>query len=163
MQSTVLSHFVISSSNERRRSCVSTSLDLKELRREPCSNKSPRSSGYDTRLACQRSRVRIPLGPLETFASQLLGALYRMERKAETKKAPKCLTPEIGLRKFFRSLISSSKNQTNPLAAKKCWMKFFAPFIRPPVEPFRHNKHPMEHGSVFLIAYSMGIGQHRPV
>ena len=162
MQSTVLSHFVISSSNERRRSCVSTSLDWKELRGEACSNKSPRSSGYDTRLACQRSRVRIPLGPLETFASQLLGALYRTKCKGE-KMARKVLTPEIGLRKFFRSLISSSKNQTNPLAAKKCWMKFFAPFIRPPVEPFRRNKHPMEHGSVFLIAYSMGIGGLWPV
>ena len=145
-----------------RQTGVSASRDSKKPHRRPCSNKAPRSSGYDARLACRRSRVRIPLWPLETFASQLLGALYRTKCKGE-KMARKVLTPEIGLRTFFRSLISSSRNQTNPLAAKKCCMKFFAPFIRPPVEPFRHNKHPMEHGSVFLIAYSNCIGQHRPV
>ena len=80
-------------------------------------------------------------------------------RNSKGKKAAKCLTPEIGLGSIFRSLMSSSKNQTNTLAAKKYWMKFFAPFIRPQVEPFPHNKHPMEHGCAFLIAYSCAIGQ----
>ena len=75
------------------------------------------------------------------------------------KKAGKGLTPEIGLRSIFRSLISSSKNQTNTLAAKKYWMKIFAPYTRPQVEPFPHNKHPIEHGSAFLIADSCAIGQ----
>ena len=74
-------------------------------------------------------------------------------------KAGKVLTLDIGLKSIFRSLISSSKNQTNTLAAKKYWMKLFAPFIRPQVEPFPHNKHPIEHGSAFLIAYSCAIGQ----
>ena len=69
------------------------------------------------------------------------------------------LTLEIGLRSIFRSLISSSKNQTNTLAAKKYWKKIFAPLISPQVEPFPHNKHPIEHGSAFLIAYSCAIGQ----
>ena len=81
-------------------------------------------------------------------------------RNAKVKnKAGKVLTLDIGLKSIFRSLISSSKNQTNTLAAKKYWMKLFAPFIRPQVEPFPHNKHPIEHGSAFLIAYSCAIGQ----
>ena len=120
--------------------------------------KASRYSGYDSLLACRMSRVQTQTRSIETFASQLLGALYRTKRKGE-KEAGKCLTLEIGLRSIFRSLISSSKNQTNTLAAKKYWKKIFAPLISPQVEPFPHNKHPIEHGSVFLIAYSCAIGQ----
>ena len=151
--STFLSHCP-----QTRQTGVSASRDSKQPHRKPSSNKAPWSSGYDAWLACQRSRVRIPLRSLETFASQLLGALYRTKRKGE-KEAGKCLTLEIGLRSIFRSLISSSKNQTNTLAAKKYWKKIFAPLISPQVEPFPHNKHPIEHGSAFLIAYSCAIGQ----
>ena len=120
--------------------------------------KASRYSGYDSLLACRMSRVQTQTRSIETFASQLLGALYRTKRKGE-KEAGKCLTLEIGLRSIFRSLISSSKNQTNTLAAKKCWLKIFAYFIRPRVEPFRHNKRPMQYSSECLVANSMGIGQ----
>ena len=83
-------------------------------------------------------------------------------RNAKVKnKAGKVLTLDIGLKSIFRSLISSSKNQTNTLAAKKCWLKIFAYFIRPGVEPFRHNKRPMQYSSECLVANSMGIGQLR--
>ena len=50
-----------------------------------CYNKAPRYSGYDARLACRRSRVQTPSGPLETFASQLLDALYRVKLKGEKR------------------------------------------------------------------------------
>ena len=76
------------------------------------------------------------------------------------KKVPgKVLTLEIGLRWIFRSLISSSIIQTKTLAAKKFWMKIFAHSISTQVEPFPHNKHPLEHGSAFLVANSCAIGQ----
>ena len=69
------------------------------------------------------------------------------------------LTLQIVLRWIFQSLISSSMTQTKTLAAKKFWMKIFAHSIRPRVEPFPHNKHPLEHGSAFLVANSCAIGQ----
>ena len=79
---------------------------------------------------------------------------------SKVKKGPgKVLTLEIGLRWIFRSLISSSIIQTKTLAAKKFWMKIFAHSISTQVEPFPHNKHPLEHGSTFLVANSCAIGQ----
>ena len=52
-------------------------------------NKAPRYSGYDARLACRRSRVQTPSGPLETFASKIMGALYRVKLKGEKKTREK--------------------------------------------------------------------------
>ena len=57
-----------------------------------CNNKPPRYSGYDAWLACRRSRVQTPAGPLETLVQ-----FYLVTPKMWEWSPPQRTTPnEVG-------------------------------------------------------------------